>query len=96
MEQITTEERELYTAIVEYIEKTDEMCGAQLLNEEEVLARKLRNITLAKSLEHMLKDLVKCRKLSENFLDEALADLAYELSAKISWEKLEYRVGRHP
>ena len=93
MEQ-TAGERELYSAIVEYIERTDEMCGTRLLEEEEALARRLRNISLAKNLEQMLRDLVKCRKLSENFLDEELADLAYEISGSISWEKLEYRVGR--
>ena len=96
MEQTSAEERELRSAIIGYIEGADKMCGTQLLDEQEVLARKLMNVGLARDIANLVMDLVRCRKLSENFKEEELGELAYRFSGSISWEELKYSMDRPP
>jgi len=96
MEQINAEERELRSALVMYMEATDKLCGMQLLDEEEVLARKLKNVSLARDMARLVMDLVRCRKLSENFMEENLGELAYRFSGSVSWEELRYGIDRQP
>ena len=96
MEQTSAEERELRSAIIGYIEGADKMCGTQLLDEQEVLARKLMNVGLARDIANLVMDLVRCRKLSENFKEEELGELAYQFSGSISWEELKHSINRPP
>ena len=94
MEQISAEERELRSAIVGYIESTNKMCGTQLLDEEAAMERKLGSIRLARHMAELVKDLVRCRKLSENFADESLGQLDYRFQGTMSWVSMKYSIDR--
>jgi hypothetical protein len=96
MEQISAEERELRSALAGYIENADKVCGMQLLDETEALARKLMNLGLARDIAELVMDLVRCRKLSENFKEEDLGELAYRFSGSVSYEELKYSMDRPP
>ncbi|MDG6936779.1 MAG: hypothetical protein JRN26_07875 [Nitrososphaerota archaeon] len=96
MEQKTAEERKLYSAIMEYIDKMDRVCGAQLLEEEAVARKEMGNVVLAKSIERMVKEAIECRKISERFLDEQLTEVTYQLNCSIDCDSVRYSLCRAP
>ncbi len=96
MEQISAEERELRSAISGYVERMSRTCGMQLLDELEVLARQTMDMHFAGEMAQLVIYLVKCRKLSENFKEESLGELAYRFSGQVDWEELKYSIDRPP
>ena len=84
-------ERKLCEGLDSLISDIDKEYGSELSGEDELL-RRLSNINLRKQLIAQIKDTVRCRKLSERFMDEQLAERSYEVRTKVNASALAYEL----
>ncbi len=96
MEQIATTERKLKAAISRYVKSMEKLYGVRLLEPEEASAREFSDERLSEQIAELVRNVVKCRKLSENYLDTSLAELTYSINARVNWERLEHSLEKVP
>ena len=66
--------------------------SSKVLDEDADLERKRNDIALRDDVICHVKELLRCRKLSEHFLDVERMDVTYEICTKVSARKLETKV----
>lgn len=90
MEKDSTE-RELSRIVDGMIGEANTKYGADL-SEEKQIERRIRDIRLREELVLQLQEEIRCKKISERFMDESLKDIRYEIVKEISSSGINFYV----
>jgi hypothetical protein len=92
MRYTSTEERELYTAITNYLEKMDRMYAPQCLDEEKALEMQLRGVRRAASITDLVINLAKLGDLEERYPEEAGKNLSHIIEISMCRDFMEHSI----
>ncbi len=92
MRYTSTEERELYTAITNYLEKMDRMYAPQCLDEQKAIEMQLRGARRAAGITDLVINLARLGNLQERFPEEAGKEISHTIEIMMCRDRLEHSI----
>ena len=92
MRYTSTKERELYTAIMDYLEWMGRMYAPQCLDEESAIEMQLRGVRRAASITDLVINLAKLVSLEERFPEEAGKEISHIIKVRMCRDLMEHTI----